>query len=81
MKLAKVNQQDSWRFQSIITFVVYIPSLICVVVLVNYNPDFDYDPGMIFDNQDFNLMFGVVVAIGITSLVFAMMMDNSDRTL
>ena len=81
MKVAKGNQQDSWRFQSIITFVVYIPSLICVAVLVNYNQDFDYDPDMIFDNQDFNLMFGVVVAIGITSLVFAMMMDNSDRTL
>ena len=81
MKVAKVNQQDSWRFQSIITFVVYIPSLICVAVLVNYNQDFDYDPDMIFDNQDFNLMFCVVVAIGITSLVFAMMMDNSDRTL
>ena len=81
MKVAKVNQQDSWRFQSIVTFIVYIPSLICVAVLVNYNQDFDYDPGMIFDNQDFNVMFGVVVAIGITSLVFAMMMDNSDRTL
>ena len=81
MKVAKVNQQDSWRFQSIITFMVYIPSLICVVVLVNYNPDFDYDPGMIFDNHDFNLMFCVVVAIGIISLVFTMMMDNSDRKL
>ena len=81
MKVAKVNQQDSWRFQSIITFLVYIPGLICVAVLINYNQDFDYDPGMIFDNQDFNLMFCVVVAIGITSLVFAMMMDNSDRKL
>ena len=81
MKVAKVNQQDSWRFQSIITFLVYIPGLICVAVLINYNQDFDYDPGMIFDNHDFNLMFCVVVAIGITSLVFAMMMDNSDRTL
>ena len=60
---------------------VYIPCLICVAVLINYDKDFDYDPGMIFDNQDFNLMFGVVVAIGITSLVFALMMDNnSDRT-
>ena len=81
MKASKGNQQDSWRFQSIITFVVYITSLIFVAVLVNYNQDFDYDPGMIFDNQDFNLMFGVVVAIGITSLVFTMLMDNSDRTL
>ena len=79
MKLAKVNQQDSWRFQSIITFMVYIPSLICVAFLVNYHPDFDYDPGMIFDNQDFNLFFGVVVGVGITSLVFTMMM--TDRTL
>ena len=81
MKIAKVNQQDSWRFQSIITFLVYIPCLICVAVLINYDKDFDYDPGMIFDNHDFNLMFCVVVAIGITSLVFTMMMDNSDKTL
>ena len=81
MKAAKGNQQDSWRFQSIITFVVYITSLIFVAVLVNYNQDFDYDPGIIFDNQDFNLFFGVVVAVGITSLVFSLMMDNSDRTL
>ena len=81
MKTTKVNQQDSWSFQSIITFMVYIPCLICVAVLINYDKDFDYDPGMIFDNHDFNLMFCVVVAIGITSLVFAMMMDNSDRTL
>ena len=81
MKTTKVNQQDSWSFQSIITFMVYIPCLICVAVLINYDKDFDYDPGMIFDNHDFNLMFGVVVAIGITSLVFALMMDNnSDRT-
>ena len=81
MKTTKVNQQDLWSFQSIITFMVYIPCLICVAVLINYDKDFDYDPGMIFDNQDFNLMFGVVVAIGITSLVFALMMDNnSDRT-
>ena len=81
MKTTKVNQQDSWSFQSIITFMVYIPCLICVAVLINYDKDFDYDPGMIFDNHDFNLMFCVVVAIGITSLVFTMMMDNSDKTL
>ena len=81
MKAAKVHQCDSWRFQSVITFVVYIPSLICVAVLVNYDVNFHYDPGMIFDNHDFNLMFCVVVAMGITSLVFSTMMDNSDRTL
>ena len=63
MKTTKVNQQDSWSFQSIITFMVYIPCLICVAVLINYDKDFDYDPGMIFDNHDFNLMFCVVVAI------------------
>ena len=81
MKAAKVNQRNSWRFQSIITFMVYIPSLICMAILVNCDRDFHYDPGMIFDNKDFNLFFCVVVAMGITSLVFAMMMDNSDRTL
>ena len=80
MKTAKVNQQDSWRFQSIITFMVYIPCLIAVAIVVNYYPDFQYDPGMIFDNQDFNLFFCVVVAMGITSLVLAMIKDNT-RTL
>ena len=80
MKTAKVNQQDSWRFQSIITFMVYIPCLIAVAIVVNYYPDFHYDPGMIFDNQDFNLFFCVVVAMGITSLVLAMINDNT-RTL
>ena len=80
MKTAKVNQQDSWRFQSIITFMVYIPCLIAVAIVVNYYPDFHYDPGMIFDNQDFNLFFCVVVAMGITSLVLAMIKDNT-RTL
>ena len=80
MKIAKVNQQDSWRFQSIITFLVYIPCLTAVAIVVNYYPDFHYDPGMVFDNQDFNLFFCVVVAMSITSLVLVMIKDNT-RTL
>ena len=83
MKTTKVNQQDLWKFQSIITFMVYIPSLICVAALVNYDPNFHYDPGMIFDNHDFNLTFLVVMAMGIISLVLTMIMNNpnADKTL
>ena len=55
----------------------YPGGLICVAIVVNYYPDFHYDPGMIFDNQDFNLFFCVVVAMGITSLVLAMIKDNN----
>ena len=77
MKTTKVNQQDLWRFQSIITFMVYIPCLIAVAIVVNYDPDFHYNPDMVFDNHDFNLIFCVVVAMGVSSLILAMTIDNT----
>ena len=77
MKTTKLNQRDSWRFQSIITFMVYIPCLIAVAIVVNYDQNFHYDPGMIFDNHDFNLIFCVVVVMGISSLILAMTIDNT----
>ncbi len=51
--------------------VVYLPALAACCYLVNTDPNWRYDPGVVLDNADFNAVVAAIAAIGIVAAILA----------
>ena len=64
-------QYDTFWYHSIIWMLIFIPTLIVVGFLVNYNPCFGYNPNIILRNKEFNVAIATTIVMGLLSLTFA----------
>ena len=78
MSAAKKQQCHLWQFQTLLTFLVYVPTLIIVAILVNFYKGFQQSPGTIYDNQQFNIRVSMSIATGLISLLLSMKPDILD---
>ena len=65
------QQYSTFKCQTIACCLIYIPVLILICVLVNFDKSYSYDPQVIFDNSDFNIHIGVTILMGLISLVLS----------
>lgn len=70
------DQYATFRIQTIVCNLIYIPSLVTLLILVNKSMIY-YTSTAILSNYDFNVIIGIVVAIGITSLMLAFTLELS----
>ena len=78
MSASKTQQRHLWQFQTLLTFLVYAPTLIIVAILVNFYKGFQQSPGTIYDNQQFNIRVSMSIATGLISLLLSMKPDILD---
>ena len=64
-------QYDTFKSQTIACSVIYIPTLILICVLVNFDKSLSYDPQVIFGNSDFNIHIISTTLMGVNSLVLS----------
>ena len=74
----KSLQRNAWRFQCLVTLVVYGTSLAVVASLANFVPGWNYDGGIIFNNIEINVKIFVAVIMGILSLLMSLKPDMID---
>ena len=65
------QQYSTFRCQTVACFIIYIPVLIFMCVLVNFDKSYSYDPQVIFNNSDFNVHIGVTILMGLISLILS----------
>ena len=79
MEVQKAIQFSTWKFQCIITCIVYIPSLVVVAILVNFVQAWKYDDGIIFDNYEINTNICMSILMGIISFLLSMKPNIIDK--
>ena len=75
MEVQKALQFYTWKFQCIVTCIVYILSLAVVAILINFAQDWKYDEGIIFDNYEINTKICMSMLMGVISLLLSMKPD------
>ena len=78
MEVQKALQFYTWKFQGIVSSIVYILSLAVVAILINFAQDWKYDDGIIFDNYEINTKICISIVMGIISLLLSMKPDIID---
>ena len=68
-------QYSAWKFQSMVTCVVYIPCMILIAILVNLVPKFIYDSGIVLDIVEFNTGIGMSISMGLLSWILSFQPD------
>ena len=63
------KQYETFRRQTVAAVLVYAPSLIGMLVLINTSAEWIYDPNVILGNLDFNLAMASVLVSAFISLV------------
>ena len=64
-------QYHTFKRQSISSTVIFGAALIATFILINYVPSYNYDPGTILDNHDFNMLICIIGPIGLLSVVLS----------
>ena len=64
-------QYKTFRLQTIWSVVVYIPSLIIMIYVINEKPGWAYDSNVIMSNLTFNVASSVIIIMGLVSLVLS----------
>ena len=65
---AKEVQAVVFKFQSIASFIIYIPALIATFIMVNYYPCWFYNEQVILNNYEFNCRLGFTILVGLWSM-------------
>ena len=71
----KQKQFAAWKFQSLISNAIFIPSLIIVTILVNFHKGFVYDEGAVLDNQELTMAVVFSTSMGLISLALSFKPD------
>ena len=74
----KLLQRNAWKFQCVVTLVVYGSSLAVIASLTNFVPGWNYDGGIIFNNIEVNVKIFVAIIMGILSLLMSFKPDIID---
>ena len=64
-------QSYTFRRQTLSSVLIIEPALVITFYLINYNPAWNYDAGVVLDNSDFNMLIGVIGFMGILSFLLS----------
>jgi len=64
-------QYNTFYCQSMLSIIVYVPTLVIIAILVNFYPCFRYDSNLILNNTEFNIAICISILTGFFSIVFA----------
>ena len=59
-----------WR-QTLVSTLIFVPTLTVIAVLINFYPWWAYDPHIILTNEEFNMVITVMIVMGLVSLIFS----------
>ena len=60
-------QKNTFHCQSLLALIIYIPSLLCMTIVVNYYPSWAYATNVIMTNLTFNVASAVIIVMGLIS--------------
>ena len=61
-------QYLTFKYQTVASCAIYIPTLATAFALVNFDKEHKYDPQVIFNNFEFNTHIAVIIVMGLISL-------------
>ena len=68
MKDQKSMQYSTWKFQSKLTCLVLIPSLMIIALLINFHQGFNYSDGIVLNGNELIIIVVFLVLYGLMSL-------------
>ena len=71
-------QYKTFQQQSLMSLVVYLPSLCVCTYLINFKKSWSYDSNVIFNNTEFNVAMGIIIVLGVASYVLSLSPNWTD---
>ena len=60
-------QYKTFHCQSLLAYIIYIPSLLFMIIVVNHYPSWAYATNVIMTNLTFNVASAVIIVMGLIS--------------